>query len=335
MKVDMTPDFPSAALAAGHAGFHVFPLKPSRKYPLRKNWQASATTDLLTIESTWRDNPLANVGIATGRGLVVLDSDSKTGDDALRELGLPSTTTVKTARGHHFYFEGKARSRAGILPSVDVRGAGGLVVGAGSLHPSGSLYEYDIPPHELPPQPLPTAFEELFGSLQGAEAPPSVTSYPLFGVIPEGQRNATLFRYARKLAIHVGANQEELMPMLAHLNESRCAPPLSATELCAIVKSAIGYEFAPWTMDPVAYAHEDSRLSSTDRHLLIALASYANPRGECWPSIDLLSRCTGMKSDTVEKAINRLVTAGRITVNRGSRGRSNRYQLIDMERKTC
>jgi len=84
-----------------------------------------------------------NVGIVTGAvsGIVVLDLDS---DDAIAEArrrGLPSSTILlKTARGEHWYFRhpgGTIRNGTKIFPSADVRGDGGYVVAAGSIHETG------------------------------------------------------------------------------------------------------------------------------------------------------------------------------------------------------
>ena len=51
-----------------------------------------------------------------------------------------------TANGRHLYFDtnglliGNSVGKLG--PGIDVRGDGGYVVGAGSVHPSGHVYRY-------------------------------------------------------------------------------------------------------------------------------------------------------------------------------------------------
>lgn len=131
------------------------------------NWgtqSATPPTDgMLTI---WFGNEPRNVGIACGpSGLVVLDEDVL---DALADLAeaqhqtLPRTYRVRTRRGWHWYFRPPADrvvgNRSGALKAhhIDVRGgkgAGGYVVGAGSMHATGHVYtaeDDDAPLAELP-----------------------------------------------------------------------------------------------------------------------------------------------------------------------------------------
>ncbi|MBD2897371.1 hypothetical protein amrb99_63310 [Actinomadura sp. RB99] len=95
-----------------------------------------------------------NLGIACGpSGLLVIDEDKPGAFTAYAtENGhqVPGTFTVKTSKGAHFYFRQPAGSpvgnSAGALAGrgIDVRGAagmGGYVVGPGSVHETGVLYE--------------------------------------------------------------------------------------------------------------------------------------------------------------------------------------------------
>jgi putative DNA primase/helicase len=153
------------ALEAAKVPFDVFPLRARDKRPIARGWQSSATHDPEIVERYWHEHPEANIGIKTGGGLVVLDADSPTGEAALRDFGLPPTTTVSTGRGKHFYLHTttKIRNRGeGFLPDVHVRGDGGFIVGAGSQHPDGPFYRYVISPAEVPPAPVPAALAELF-----------------------------------------------------------------------------------------------------------------------------------------------------------------------------
>ncbi len=152
------------ALAAAARGWHVFPLLPGGKRPLRgfTNWERAATTDPDLIRRCWSRAPY-NIGIACGpSGLVVVDLDTpKTderplppwdrpgvneGADVLAliclEAGQPlpfNTFTVRTRRnGAHLYFTapaelplGNTTGRLGWL--IDTRAQGGYVVGPGSF----------------------------------------------------------------------------------------------------------------------------------------------------------------------------------------------------------
>ena len=78
-------------------------------------------------------------------------STADVGKASLKELQaehgrLPKTVTVKTGKGRHLYFRsdgarvGNSAGRLG--KGIDVRGDGGYVVGAGSVHYSGAIYRY-------------------------------------------------------------------------------------------------------------------------------------------------------------------------------------------------
>ena len=121
------------------------------KHPRTQNGFRDATTDRPQIKEWWSESPEANIGIATGAvsGIFVVDIDGKAGKRTLHDLEsrygeLPPTVTVKTGRGRHFYFRlngGQIRNSAGRLgKGIDVRGDGGYVVGAGSVHRSGVKY---------------------------------------------------------------------------------------------------------------------------------------------------------------------------------------------------
>ena len=79
---------------------------------------------------------------------------------ARRHLGVepPETFTVRTGKGRHFYFRQPSAialgNAEGVLRGFDinVRGAGGYVVGPGSVHATGAVYETvaDVDPVEVP-----------------------------------------------------------------------------------------------------------------------------------------------------------------------------------------
>ena len=159
----------AACLIAAHEyaerGWRVIPIKPGGKYPAGfGEWQLKATTDPAIIEGWWNGTHKGyGVGIATGpeSGVWVLDidvADGKAGDDTLAELeringALPETCTAITGSGGgHMFFtyptEGDpvrndAARRLG--HGLDVRGDGGFVVAAPSIHPvTGRAYEWDV-----------------------------------------------------------------------------------------------------------------------------------------------------------------------------------------------
>src|SRR3954447_7733044 len=114
---------------------------------------------------------MANIGVACGSGLVVIDIDGRDALDHLRaEHGhLPVTRVVTTARGWHIYFATpyKIGCRSGRLPiGVDVRGDGGYVIGAGSVHASGRSYRTIV---NAPLAPLPAVLFDAIRPTTGAQ----------------------------------------------------------------------------------------------------------------------------------------------------------------------
>lgn len=138
-----------SALALARRGFRVFPLHPNSKIPAVSDFPNIATTDEAKIRAWWSD-PIQkcetdnNIGIATGRGLVVIDLDVKEDQNGLETFKdidfldeCADTYRVRTPSGGlHLYFhaEGTFRNSVRLLgPGVDVRADGGFVVAAGSI----------------------------------------------------------------------------------------------------------------------------------------------------------------------------------------------------------
>lgn len=213
-----------AALDYAARGWRVFPCRPAGKLPLTEHGFKDATTDALVI-TAWREaNPTANVAIATGAGLVVIDVDGLAGRASLRELEekhgeLPTTLHATTGGdGEHFYFavpDGvEIRNSAGKLgKGLDIRGDGGYVIAPPSVHQSGHAYAWKS---DLPPAPLPAwLLEQLLKKPARHETKPApsmwsgeISAYAqaaLEGEIdavhraPEGTRNPTLNTAAFKL----------------------------------------------------------------------------------------------------------------------------------------
>jgi len=158
-----------SALALAALDLHVLPLHCARdgicscrnkqcrtpgKHPRTGKGVKDASTDLSRIERWWKKNPDANVGVATGNGLRVLDVDPRNGGDAtLAKLvavhgPLPKTVTIETGGGgQHYYFRvppGAPNSCGIVGPGLDIKGEGGYVVAAGSVHASGAKYRYRV-----------------------------------------------------------------------------------------------------------------------------------------------------------------------------------------------
>jgi putative DNA primase/helicase len=140
-------------IKALRAGWVVFPIIKGGKIPADPGGCRDATSDLRRVVNHWRKYPEHNYGIATGTpsGVFVLDIDGPEGEASLLALcaehgSLRPTVTVITANGRHLYFKANGliigNSVGKLGAGIDVRGEGGYVVGAGSVHPTGHVYRY-------------------------------------------------------------------------------------------------------------------------------------------------------------------------------------------------
>lgn len=177
-----TPEIPATDAALGYArgGCPVFPVRAD-KTPHTARGFKDATTDEEAIRSWWRRWPDAGIGIPTGEasGLLVIDSDPRHGGDAaLCELieahgPLPDTLEAETGGGgHHIVFQypegSNIRNSSGRLgEGLDVRGEGGYIVAAPTLHASGKRYRWR---NDYAPAPAPAWL------LERLTAPPSVAA---------------------------------------------------------------------------------------------------------------------------------------------------------------
>lgn len=156
----MTSAIEQAALRYGRRAVMLLGKKPAvgDRWP---EWQATPENIRAWI-AEFGDRPDANVGIRTGRELVVLDIDARDdGQVSLRRLEqrhgpLPPTAEVATGGGgRHLYFRGPADLRSRNLrhdgiAGVEIKAAGAQVVAPPSVHPeTGREYVWVRPLPEI------------------------------------------------------------------------------------------------------------------------------------------------------------------------------------------
>jgi hypothetical protein len=157
-------------------GWPVFPLKPRGKTPMTTHGFLDATLDLAKVNKWWRDEPAANIGLPTGPhplgiGFDVIDADGPEGVEAwnrlkhrhcpsgcsveafcdatggfqvVAEAFTPGNSSVGRGPGRHVFIQASGRgntTRVGGQP-IDLRGAGGYVVGVPSVNLVGSAYAW-------------------------------------------------------------------------------------------------------------------------------------------------------------------------------------------------
>jgi hypothetical protein len=236
------------ALKLAQRDIPVFPIKG--KAPLTPNGFKDASTDPSRVTAMFNAAPNATgIGIPTGSfsGLVVVDRDGDSEEAQRIWDSLPPTVEVATARGHHRYYrvpEGTEVEAWKPTPDVCLKGKGGYVAAAGSVHPSGVRYEFveetkaleipELPSHLLKPEESPVGDK---ATPMGAKPTPFEDDG---GPIYEGVRNRTLFFMALALK-DTGAGREEALQILLTQNEARCVPALDSGEVQSIVKSAFRY----------------------------------------------------------------------------------------------
>jgi hypothetical protein len=161
LPAETTP-LDEAALLYAARGWQVFPIRPRDKTPMIEGghgWQ-DATTEPSTILNWWGRWPTANIGVATGErsGLVALDVDLDKGGyqsflALLDCLGRPTLLSLVQGTGgggfHVLYAWPGYRvgnSAKGLRdqfgPGLDLRGDGGYIVVAPSIHRSGRRYQW-------------------------------------------------------------------------------------------------------------------------------------------------------------------------------------------------
>lgn len=147
----MTHTMLHSAMEYIRSGYKIFPCVPGGKEPLGRlapHGCRDATGDEDQVRTWWSTVPDANIGVATGDGLVVIDVDydPMTGLDGYQTLAdleaqlgsLPRGRRVRTPRGGmHIYLhfpttDDIPNSTSVLGPGIDVRSDGGYVVGAGS-----------------------------------------------------------------------------------------------------------------------------------------------------------------------------------------------------------
>lgn len=164
-----------AAVRYAELGFAVFRLSAREKIPLAgTRGFKDAVRDPGKVTAWWRGaGATLNIGLATGAasGVWVLDLDGPEAEASIRALearhgALPQTVEQVTGGGRHLLFAWDParpvrnmcrRSREVLGPGVDVRGDGGYIVAAPSIHPSGRAYAW--------------AFSRAPGEIAPAQAP--------------------------------------------------------------------------------------------------------------------------------------------------------------------
>jgi hypothetical protein len=126
-------------------GWPVLPLRG--KLPLVEHGSKDASADEAQVRAWWEKWPQANIGLATGHKFFAVDVDQKGGgletwEALLAQHGqIPDTIEQLTGTGgRHVLFDLPLdfevhNSQGKLGPGLDIRGVGGYIVAAPSVHP--------------------------------------------------------------------------------------------------------------------------------------------------------------------------------------------------------
>ncbi len=235
-------------------GWSVIPVRPRSKTPLLR-WQEfqhrlATEAELAEWFATW---PQANIAIVTGSisGLAVLDIDPRHGgEESLQRLeqshgALPPTVEARTGGGgRHLYFAlppVTLPNRVALLPGIDVRADGGIVVAPPSTHPSGAIYHWRpaCSPAAVPVTRLPSWLLNLALHREPGRGHPSAWWRDLLKAgVEEGARNNTIASLAGHLLWH-GVDPDVATELMLCWNRVRCRPPLDDTEVVQVMSSIV------------------------------------------------------------------------------------------------
>ncbi|MCC7572644.1 MAG: bifunctional DNA primase/polymerase, partial [Candidatus Methanofastidiosum sp.] len=214
-----------------YLGLNIIPLRerdkisiiPWRRYQIEK-------VDIRDIDGWWSQWPNANIGIVTGSisRLLVLDIDGEEGRQSLKIASKDATINTpvaRSSRGKHYYFRANRifRTCAGILPGVDVRCEGGIIVAPPSVHPSGRVYEWEKSIFGNDLEDTPTWLSEILSEREGKDKAKEAT-------IPLGKRNSELTRISGILR-NKGLSPEAVRDTISRINQIQCEEPLGQGEV--------------------------------------------------------------------------------------------------------
>jgi len=137
-----------AALLYAHLGLKVFPLRPGSKVPFSgSHGFKDATVDADQIRVWWQAAPGANIGLATGGLVDVIDIDGPEGVASWLALEdrpvVVGHVTTPRPQGHHLYIRATGDGDSTqLLPDIDYRGLGGYVVAPPSFFAGDTSHPY-------------------------------------------------------------------------------------------------------------------------------------------------------------------------------------------------
>lgn len=230
-------------------GFSVIPIRPGpekKPYIAWTQFQKRRPTEE-EIYSWWEKWPTANVAIITGSisGIFVIDGDGEIGSRWIAE-NMPATSVyAKTGRdaGCHCFYRippgAQIQNKTSWRPKVDIRGEGGYVIAAPSIHHTGRAYSLIFREgfrgweelHEFNP------FKTVGKGNLNLNLSQVLMPGEEFGPAAKGTRNATLASLLGKM-FRAGSTPDEAWAFAETWN-SRNQPPMGMREVKTTFRSIL------------------------------------------------------------------------------------------------
>ena len=196
------------------------------KHPRTMHGVKDATTDGAQIRDWWTKWPTANIAVAVPLGFVVLDVDDESALPALLDHGIDiagtATTTSSPGRAHYWFStDVEIANVVGILPGLDIRSHGALIVVPPSRHTTGSVYAFSTTTDTIAAAPPELA--TLVNSRHSVSGRAAAPLGSVFDGVPEGSRDTWIFRQACRLVVknlHEGEQRHLILTA-----DAECSPP--------------------------------------------------------------------------------------------------------------
>ena len=264
--------FEAIAIRNATLGYRVFPVDNLKKKASIKKFPELATCDNLDLIKHWAEKfPDASCGLlATPEGHLFIDEDDsdafRKGYEAFAGEPYPVSRTTESRPNHrqsHWIQTDYTRAKLKNITQdkttnsmFSLRFRNYLVLGEGSLHPSGSLYRVvvDSPAVAMPDKLADYILSLLIEKQRTSTEPVQklVSAVPFQGNAGDAEvppqfdymhnecdhgRNNSVSQYA--WWVYTNKPREVLEPWVHEYNETHCAPPLDKTEVDAIIKGKL------------------------------------------------------------------------------------------------
>lgn len=243
-------------------GLYVFPYVARAKVPFAdSHGHLDASDDPEEVVRLFRHytgttGQDAGIGVHTGpSGLILFDADSVAADDAIRrragKAAIDTAVVADTSRGCHYWYRapegiplGPITGLCGI-PNLDIRAGSSFGILPPSPRPNGGVYRFRD--HETAEAiarfpdllaPCPEALIEMLREHAARNPAAGLRDDSGRTRIPEGQRNAVLWRAAAEARRH-GADEEAITALVQTMNARQCPEPVDGGEERGIVRSVM------------------------------------------------------------------------------------------------